>query len=96
MHGWLIASPRPATVRKGPAMKKKSLPTTPHDRNQDEHQHAPAHFPSLGLFDLAKPSRLSRKLKRGWRRKTSGYILAELLGLIALGFVAAVLLMGVM
>lgn len=91
MHGWLIASPRPATVRKGPAMKKKSLPTTPHDRNQDERQHAPAHYPSSGWFDLAKPARLSRKLKRGWKRKTSGYVLAELLGLVALALVAAVL-----
>lgn len=77
-------------------MKKKSLPTTPHDRNQDEHQHAPAHPPSLGWFDLAKPARLSHKLKRGWKRKSCGYILTELLGLVALALVAAVLLVGVL
>ena len=77
-------------------MSKKSPPTPAHDRYQDELQLAPAHSPSLGWFDLAKPARLSRKPKRGWKHNTSGYILAELLGLIALGFVAAVLLMGVM
>ena len=77
-------------------MKKKCLPTTPHDRNQDEQQRAPAHYPSLGWFDLAKPARLNRKLKRGWKRKSCGYILTELLGLVALALVAAVLLVGVL
>ena len=61
-------------------MSKKGLPPPPHHRYQNEHQHAPAHPPSMGWFDLAKPARLSRKPKRGWKRKTTGYILAELLG----------------
>jgi len=75
-------------------MSKKSLPPPPRHRYQDKQQDAPAHPPSLGWFDLAKPARLSRKLKRGWKRKTSGYILTGLLGLVALALVAAVLLMG--
>ncbi len=75
-------------------MSKKSLPPPPRHCYQDKQQDAPEHPPSLGWFDLAKPARLSRKLKRGWKRKTSGYILTELLGLVALALVAAVLLMG--
>lgn len=77
-------------------MSTKSPPTLAHDRYQDEQQHFPAHPPSPGWFDLAKPARLSRKLKRGWKRKSRGYILTELLGLAALSLVAAVLLMGAM
>ena len=75
-------------------MSKKSLPPPPRHRYQDKQQDAPAHPPSLGWFDLAKPARLSRKLKRGWKRKTSGYILTGLLGLVALALVAAALLVG--
>lgn len=75
-------------------MSKKSPPPPPRHCYQDKQQDAPEHPPSLGWFDLAKPARLSRKLKRGWKRKTSGYILTELLGLVALALVAAVLLMG--
>lgn len=75
-------------------MSKKSPPTLAHDRYQDELQLAPAHFPSLGWFDLAKPARLNRKLKRGWKRTSRGYILTELLGLVALALVAAALLVG--
>ena len=75
-------------------MSKKSLPPPPRHCYQDKQQDAPEHPPSLGWFDLAKPARLSRKLKRGWKRKTSGYILTELLGLVALALVAAVLLVG--
>ncbi len=75
-------------------MSKKSFRTPPHNLNQDEHQHAPAHYPSPGWFDLAKPARLSRKLKRGWKRTSRGYILTELLGLVALALVAAALLVG--
>ena len=77
-------------------MSKKGLPPPPHHRYQNEHQHAPAHPPSMGWFDLAKPARLSRKLKRGWKRTSRGYILTELLGLVALALVAAVLLVGVL
>ena len=77
-------------------MSKKSLPPPPRHCYQDKQQDAPEHPPSLGWFDLAKPARLSRKLKRGWKRKTSGYILTELLGLVALALVAAVLLVGVL
>lgn len=83
-------------MRKGQAMSKKSLTPPPRDRCQDELQRAPAHPPSLGWFDLAKPARLSHKLKRGWKRKSCGYILTELLGLVALALVAAVLLVGVL
>jgi hypothetical protein len=75
-------------------MSKKSLPPPPRHRYQDKQQDAPAHPPSLGWFDLAKPARLSHKLKRGWKRKSCGYILTELLGLVALALVAAALLVG--
>lgn len=74
-------------------MSKKSPPTLAHDRYQDELQLAPAHPPSLGWFDLAKPARLNRKLKRGWKRMSR---VTELLGLVALALVAAVLLVGVL
>ena len=77
-------------------MSKKSLTPLVRDRYQDEQQHFPAHPPSLGWFDLAKPARLNRKLKRGWKRKSCGYILTDLLGLVALALVAAVLLVGVL
>ncbi|MDI3490751.1 MAG: hypothetical protein PWP11_2028 [Thauera sp.] len=76
-------------------MSKKSLPPLPRHRYQDKQQDALAHPPSLGWFDLAKPARMNRKLKRGWRRKTGGHMLVELLRLVALALVAAVLLMGV-
>ena len=75
-------------------MSKKSPSPLAHDRYQDEQQHFPAHPPSLGWFDLAKPARLNRKLKRGWKRTSRGYILTELLGLVALALVAAALLVG--
>lgn len=75
-------------------MSKKSLLPPPRPRYQDELQLAPAHPPSLGWFDLAKPARLNRKLKRGWKRTSRGYILTEMLGLVALALVAAALLVG--
>lgn len=77
-------------------MSKKVLPTPSHNLYQDERQHVPAHHPSLGWFDFAKPARLTRKQKRGWKRKASGHIVAELVGLFALALVATVLLVGVL
>jgi hypothetical protein len=51
--------------------------------------------PVLGWFDLGKESRINRKQKRVWKRKSGGAISFELAGILILGAVAGLLLAGV-